>query len=48
MVLNDFVNSYFNDLLQKCNWNITKVSLISGMSRRQVYNILKTYNIAKK
>ena len=48
MCLSEFVNSYFNGLLQKCNGNITKVSLISGLSRRQVYNIFKTYDIEKK
>jgi len=42
-----FVKNYFYDLLQKCNYNISKVSLISGLSRRQVYNIFQTHNINK-
>ncbi|MBN2410669.1 sigma-54-dependent Fis family transcriptional regulator [candidate division KSB1 bacterium] len=48
MYMSKFVTNYFTDLLQKCNGNITKVSLISGLSRRQIYNILNTYNIEKK
>ncbi len=48
MYMSKFVINYLTDLLQKCNWNITKVSLISGLSRRQIYNLLNTYNIKKK
>ncbi|MBN2414112.1 sigma-54-dependent Fis family transcriptional regulator [candidate division KSB1 bacterium] len=44
-VLKQFGKKYFEDLLKKCEWNISKTAREAGISRSSFYRILDEFNI---
>ena len=44
-VLKKFGKKYFEDLLKKCDWNISKTARMAGISRSCFYRIIDEFNI---